>query len=147
LLENVTGGVYNSTEVRPMQKNCAIYTRVSTEEQAAEGVSLDMQERSCREAAAKLGFTVTAVFKDEGISAFSRKPRPAGLPREATAGVAAGGNIDGLCRVAFSRVKVSLHSQKKRPRADTTRPFHDSGMTTFRLRALSPLSPPAVPAA
>lgn len=46
----------------------AIYTRVSTEEQVKEGLSLEFQERDCREYAAKLGYTVVEVYSDPGYS-------------------------------------------------------------------------------
>jgi len=53
------------------------YLRVSSEEQAAEGVSLDVQEADCLRAAQQHGWQVTDILRDEGFSAFSRKPRPA----------------------------------------------------------------------
>ncbi len=48
--------------------SAAIYVRVSTDEQARHGVSLAMQERHCREECARIGATVAAVYRDEGIS-------------------------------------------------------------------------------
>lgn len=48
---------------------CAIYTRVSTEEQARGGVSLDMQEDRCRQAALAAGAEAVELFCDEGYSA------------------------------------------------------------------------------
>lgn len=45
-----------------------IYCRVSTAQQAREGISLDAQEEECREHAARLGLKVLAVHKDEGLS-------------------------------------------------------------------------------
>ncbi|MHB8994727.1 MAG: recombinase family protein [Armatimonadota bacterium] len=58
-------------------KRCCIYIRVSTEEQANRGVSLDVQEKVCRDAAKQLGYEVVGVFCDAGKSAFKGKPRPA----------------------------------------------------------------------
>lgn len=58
------------------KKRCAIYVRVSDEEQIS-GLSLDVQEKACKKAAADKGFAVVKVYRDEGFSAFSRKPRPA----------------------------------------------------------------------
>jgi site-specific DNA recombinase len=46
----------------------AIYTRVSTEEQAEGGFSLAAQERVCREVAEKRGWTVAEVYRDAGYS-------------------------------------------------------------------------------
>src|SRR5215204_5573649 len=42
----------------------AIYTRVSTTKQGAEGTSLQTQEEKCRAYAAEHGYTVVAVFSD-----------------------------------------------------------------------------------
>lgn len=53
------------------------YLRVSSEEQAIEGVSLAVQEADCLRAAALHKWEVADVLRDEGFSAFSRKPRPA----------------------------------------------------------------------
>ncbi len=46
-----------------------IYTRVSTDEQAREGASLDMQRKQCEAMAAACGHAVKEVISDEGISA------------------------------------------------------------------------------
>ena len=54
----------------------AIYTRVSHEEQAREGLSLEMQAARCREAAERLGATTIEEFCDPGVSA-STLDRPA----------------------------------------------------------------------
>jgi len=50
-----------------MQK-ALIYCRVSTEEQAREGYSLDAQEKYCRKYADNNGFNISQVFRDEGKS-------------------------------------------------------------------------------
>lgn len=46
-----------------------IYVRVSTDEQANKGYSLDSQEETCRRFAAERGFPVLAIYRDEGESA------------------------------------------------------------------------------
>jgi site-specific DNA recombinase len=46
----------------------AIYLRVSTDEQAKNGFSLDDQERQCRSRAAELGADEVAVFREEGVT-------------------------------------------------------------------------------
>lgn len=57
----------------------AIYIRVSTDEQAAEGYSLPEQELACRAYCATRGWTNVQVYADEGLSAFKDKvsDRPA----------------------------------------------------------------------
>jgi DNA invertase Pin-like site-specific DNA recombinase len=45
-----------------------IYTRVSTEEQAASGLGLEAQESSCRRHCELRGLEVVAVFSDPGVS-------------------------------------------------------------------------------
>jgi site-specific DNA recombinase len=45
-----------------------VYCRVSTEEQAKEGYSLDAQEKYCRQYTQRNGFKVARVFRDEGKS-------------------------------------------------------------------------------
>lgn len=53
--------------ITKMQK-ALIYCRVSTEEQAEHGYSLDAQEKLCRSFAENNGYTVMSVFRDEGKS-------------------------------------------------------------------------------
>jgi site-specific DNA recombinase len=50
-----------------MQK-ALVYCRVSTEEQAQEGYSLDAQEKYCRQFAQNNGYDVFGVYRDEGKS-------------------------------------------------------------------------------
>ena len=45
-----------------------VYVRVSTEEQVS-NLSLDVQEKACREYCERSGWRVTAVFREEGESA------------------------------------------------------------------------------
>ena len=51
---------------------CAIYIRVSTEEQHLNGLSLPAQKKALTEYAQAQGYTIVASYADEGISA--RKP-------------------------------------------------------------------------
>ncbi len=53
-----------------------IYCRVSTEEQAEKGYSLDAQEKSCKNFAQNNDYDVVEIYRDEGKSATSLK-RPA----------------------------------------------------------------------
>lgn len=48
--------------------NCFIYCRVSTEEQADKGYSLDTQEKLCRDFAKRSDYKVVTVYRDEGKS-------------------------------------------------------------------------------
>ena len=50
-------------------KNCYIYIRVSTDEQAKEGFSMDNQKRACVEYAQMYDYHVKRVFVDDGKSA------------------------------------------------------------------------------
>ena len=54
----------------------AIYTRVSTIEQAAEGYSLDAQRKTLEDYCRERGYTVVNVYSDEGISAKDIHHRP-----------------------------------------------------------------------
>ena len=51
-----------------MMPRAAIYVRVSSEEQVS-NLSLDVQERACREFCARQGLEVSAVYREEGESA------------------------------------------------------------------------------
>jgi len=57
-------------------KNALIYCRVSTEEQAKEGYSLDAQEKFCAKFAENDDYRIVEVFRDEGKSA-TNLDRPA----------------------------------------------------------------------
>lgn len=52
-----------------MSKRCAIYIRVSTEEQFLNGLSLDAQRKALTDFAQANGYTIVGVYADEGISA------------------------------------------------------------------------------
>lgn len=54
------------------KKLAVVYTRVSTEEQT-KGLSLDVQQKACTEAAERDGFKILKVIKDEGKSGRSLK--------------------------------------------------------------------------
>lgn len=57
-------------------KKAIIYTRVSTEQQADEGTSLETQELSCLRRAAELKAEVVGVLSDEGLSGAYYAARP-----------------------------------------------------------------------
>jgi site-specific DNA recombinase len=57
-------------------KKAAVYTRVSTEEQAEKGHSIEMQEQRAQEHAQAQGWEVVGVFSDRGWSG-AREDRPA----------------------------------------------------------------------
>ena len=57
-----------SRERNKSRRHAAIYARVSTEDQSAEGVSLDHQVRRCRQVAEDQGFEVVSTFVDGGVS-------------------------------------------------------------------------------
>ena len=54
----------------------AIYVRVSTQEQAAQGYSLDAQQESLENYAKALGYDIYKIYRDEGKSAKDIKHRP-----------------------------------------------------------------------
>lgn len=51
------------------------YCRVSTDEQAVKGLSLDYQEEQCRNAAKRDGYTEVLIIKDEGKSGKNLKEK------------------------------------------------------------------------
>ena len=55
----------------------AVYIRVSTEEQAKQGISLAAQEEALKNYASALGYDILEVYKDEGKSAKDIKGRKA----------------------------------------------------------------------
>jgi len=55
----------------------AVYIRVSTEEQAKQGISLSAQEEALKNYAKALGYEIIEVYKDEGKSAKDIKGRQA----------------------------------------------------------------------
>jgi DNA invertase Pin-like site-specific DNA recombinase len=60
----------NSTPLR-----AAIYVRISQDKTGA-GLGVERQEADCRELAARLGWTVVAIYADNDLSAYSGKVRP-----------------------------------------------------------------------
>lgn len=67
-----------------------VYARVSTEDQAKHGYSLEGQEEACKQKANELGATQILVFKDEGVTGSILERR--GL-QQALAAVKAGANL------------------------------------------------------
>ncbi len=65
--------IYNTDENNTV---VAIYKRVSSEEQAREGYSLDAQEKVLLDYCKLRGYTVYKIYADEGISAKDIKHRP-----------------------------------------------------------------------
>jgi site-specific DNA recombinase len=61
------------TEASP--RRAAIYCRISHDKTGA-GLGVERQEQDCRELAARLGWSVTEVFCDNDLSAYSGKRRP-----------------------------------------------------------------------
>lgn len=53
----------------------AIYVRISSDH-TGEGLGVQRQEEACRELAERLGWSVSEVYTDNDISAYSGKPRP-----------------------------------------------------------------------
>lgn len=93
-----------------MKKNtkpAIIYARVSTAGQAAEGVSLDMQEDKARQWAEVNGYPIEGVFVDRGISGRKMENRPELLRA-----------LDTVCRCSGVLVVYSL-SRLARSTAET----------------------------
>jgi DNA invertase Pin-like site-specific DNA recombinase len=68
LAPQVTGTLPGEPAIRLLSVDCLLYARVSTEEQAETGYSLDTQEKLCRDFAERSGYRVAGVFRDEGKS-------------------------------------------------------------------------------
>jgi site-specific DNA recombinase len=56
-------------------RRAAIYCRISHDKTGA-GLGVERQEQDCRELAGRLGWSVTEVFCDNDLSAYSGKQRP-----------------------------------------------------------------------
>ena len=54
-------------------KNAVLYVRVSTDEQAKHGYSIDMQQNQCFNFAQKEGYIITGVYIDDGYTARNEK--------------------------------------------------------------------------
>jgi DNA invertase Pin-like site-specific DNA recombinase len=65
---HLSGGEAWHTTNRRATMNVTIYTRVSTDEQAAAGNGLAAQMAACEQFAAKAGHTITACHTDAGVS-------------------------------------------------------------------------------
>jgi DNA invertase Pin-like site-specific DNA recombinase len=70
--------VYKMIKRSSLKKpKAAIYIRVSTEEQAKEGYSLNAQESALKDYVGMMGYDIYKVYRDEGKSAKDMKHRPA----------------------------------------------------------------------
>jgi DNA invertase Pin-like site-specific DNA recombinase len=80
------GGRRRTKRLAPAGPECVIaYVRVSTEEQAASGLGLKSQEQAIREECERRGWTLCAIYSDEGVSGkISPEKRP-GLAKAITA--------------------------------------------------------------
>ncbi len=58
----------NGMEMQSEQLRVAIYTRVSTEDQARDGFSLDAQEKRLKAYSAVRGWVIADIYRDEGFS-------------------------------------------------------------------------------
>ncbi|MCH8613561.1 recombinase family protein [Arsenicicoccus dermatophilus] len=58
------------------ESSCVVYCRISLDKTGLE-LGVDRQERACLELAERMGWTVAEVYRDNSVSATSRKPRPA----------------------------------------------------------------------
>ena len=87
-----------------MSKRAATYVRVSTEDQAKHGYSLDSQVEACRKYAEEKGWMVVAEISDDGISG-TRLDRP-GLDR--IRDMAQGQEIDAVIVYALDRLSRKL---------------------------------------
>jgi len=91
----------------------AIYTRVSTDEQARLGVSLDAQEARARAYCELHGLTIAAVFRDEGVSGakpLAERPEGQKLSHEVSTGAirhVVALKLDRLFRDAIDCLEVS----------------------------------------
>jgi site-specific DNA recombinase len=96
---------------------CLVYCRVSTEEQAEKGYSLDTQEKLCRDFAERSGFQVAGVHRDEGKSGTTLdRPALQDLLAKCTAGGPIGAVIvqetDRLARNTHDHLTVRAVLQK-----------------------------------
>lgn len=72
-------GVKHQPKIALDRERAVLYIRVSTDEQARHGVSLDAQEERLRAYCTMRGLEVAAVIRDEGVSAFKHlDTRPGG---------------------------------------------------------------------
>jgi site-specific DNA recombinase len=93
-----TRTIHASTD-QPDRKRAAIYTRVSTDEQAREGYSLDEQEHRCRELIQREGWQHIASYRDAGYSGSDpNRPDYRRLLTDAAAGM-----LDVVVLVALDR--------------------------------------------
>lgn len=114
-------------------KKAVIYTRVSTSEQAIEGVSLDSQDERVRAYCTMAGLEVEAVIREEGVSAGKKlSERPGGrellsLVQKKKVSHIVALKLDRLFRDA----EDALHQSKEWDRADVALHFVDMGGQTI----------------
>jgi len=100
--------------------DAAIYVRVSSARQVAEGLSLDEQERRCRDFAESRSWTLHAhnVYREEGISG-AKRSRPA---LDALMEAVDAGEVDVLISPAIDRIGRSLgHTEELFSRFDAAK--------------------------
>jgi site-specific DNA recombinase len=90
-------------------KRAIIYVRVSTEDQAENGTSLETQELTCCRRASELGYVVAATFRDEGVSGALYEARD-GIQRALSE--LESGNADALIVHSISRLSRDLEHQQ-----------------------------------
>jgi DNA invertase Pin-like site-specific DNA recombinase len=96
---------------------CLVYCRVSTEEQAEKGYSLDTQEKLCRGFAERNGYHVAGVYRDEGKSGTTLdRPALQDLLAKCTKGTVVGAVIvqetDRLARNTHDHLTIRALLQK-----------------------------------
>lgn len=69
-----TNSKFSLHETQPGQKAAVIYCRVSNTKQVKEGDGLNSQETRCREFAARKGYKITEVFKDDISGKHAERP-------------------------------------------------------------------------
>lgn len=105
---------------QPIVKRAAIYVRVSTEEQAREGVSLDAQEQRARAYCQLAGLDVHRVYRDAGVSAgdpLDSRPEGGALLADVRAGLVqhvVALKLDRLFRDAIDALQVAQAWEKRR---------------------------------
>lgn len=108
---------------------CVVYVRVSTQQQAAEGISLDAQLAACERLAKARGWRVQGVYRDEGISG-----RKGHAERPGLAGV-----LEAVKRAPSTAVVVYSLSRLGRSQRMVAELLDETG--DYRLRVVSATEP------
>lgn len=108
---------------------CVVYVRVSTQQQAETGISLDAQLAACERLAAARGWPVLGVYRDEGISGRKGSDERPGL-----AGV-----LEAVKRDPSTAVVVYSLSRLGRSQRMVAELLDESG--PYRLRVVSASEP------